>query len=106
MDSVRIAAREAHSAASAFRLMDADELEALAELIKADGLLDPITVGVIREEHFIVDGRNRLKACEMAGVETRFVEIAFEDDAAVRHFVHGRGNGRQLAKFKSAEAAR
>jgi hypothetical protein len=95
VDNVRIAAREAHSAASAYRMMDADELEALAELIKADGLLDPITVGVIGEERFIVDGRNRLRACEIAGVAPRFVEIAFEDDAAVRRFVHSRGNGRR-----------
>ena len=51
------------------RLVD-DELQALAEDIKLNGLLIPITT--LKGE--ILDGRNRLEACEIAGVKPRFEE--------------------------------
>ena len=51
------------------RLADA-ELQALAEDIRQNGLLNPI----VTLDGAILDGRNRLAACEIAGVRPRFVE--------------------------------
>lgn len=59
-----------HPAASLFPLIDGTELEALANDIRKHGLLDPIVL----YEGKVLDGRNRLRACELAGVEPRFVE--------------------------------
>lgn len=60
----------AHPAASLFPLLSGAELGALAADIREHGLIDPIVLicGAI------LDGRNRLAACELAGVEPRFRE--------------------------------
>lgn len=60
-------ALQPHPLADLFPLMAADELQRLADDIKANGLRDPIvTLG-----GQILDGRNRYKACRMAGVEPK-----------------------------------
>jgi len=59
-----------HPAAELFPMMHEDELEKLAADIGANGLREP----VVLYEGQILDGRNRLRACELAGVEPRFVE--------------------------------
>lgn len=51
------------------RLSDAD-LQALADDIRQNGLLNPI----VTLDGQILDGRNRLEACKIAGVKPRFVE--------------------------------
>ncbi len=61
---------EAHDISSLFPLMSDEELRALTEDIRKNGLLEPIEV----YEGKILDGRNRLKACQLAGVEARFVD--------------------------------
>src|SRR5258706_7186431 len=58
-----------HPAAEAFPRMSASELQELAGDIKANGLAHPI----VRDgAGTILDGRNRLAACEIAGVAPRF----------------------------------
>lgn len=58
-----------HPIAQLFPMLSDDKLAELAASIKQTGLLTPIT----RDRHgILLDGRNRLKACEMAGVEPRF----------------------------------
>lgn len=59
---------EFHPAAEAFPMLSDAELNSLAESIKQEGLNFPITL----LDGKILDGRNRLKACEMAGVAPRF----------------------------------
>jgi ParB-like chromosome segregation protein Spo0J len=59
-----------HPACELFPLMNETELKELADDIKRHGLLYP----VVRENGVILEGRNRLKACEMAGVKPRFTE--------------------------------
>lgn len=59
-----------HPAADLFPMMDAGDLRMLADDIGTNGLLHPIVV--FNGE--ILDGRNRLKACGLAGVKSRFVE--------------------------------
>ncbi len=58
----------AHPAADLFPLLEGDELRALAEDIKQRGQLDTILILPSGE---ILDGRNRYRACRIAGVEPR-----------------------------------
>lgn len=67
-----------HPAAEIFPMMDDGELAALAEDIKANGLQMPIVV----KDGVLIDGRNRLKACEMAGVEPATRELNGQDPEA------------------------
>lgn len=64
----KICGYEVHPAAALFPMMPEAELALLAESIKARGLHHPI----IQTGDLILDGRNRLLACELAGVKPRF----------------------------------
>lgn len=55
-----------HPYADKYPLMSDDELDELAESIATVGLLHPI---VITPDGLILDGRNRLEACNRAGIE-------------------------------------
>ena len=58
-----------HPAAELFPLMNKAELEELAVDIKKKGLIAEI----VRDKNgLILEGRNRLEACRIAGVEPRF----------------------------------
>ena len=59
-----------HPACLLFPRLTDDELQALAADIRHNGLLNPIVT--LNGE--ILDGRNRLEACKIAGVKPRFVE--------------------------------
>lgn len=65
-----------HPVADLFPMLAEDELQELAEDIKQRGLLQPI---VLDAEGRVLDGRNRLAACELAGVEARFETFAGDD---------------------------
>lgn len=69
---------ENHPVSDLFPLMPADELRALAEDIKTNGLLFPIVI----LDDMVLDGRNRLAACESTGVEPRFETFAGDDPLA------------------------
>ena len=59
-----------HPAAEAFPMLGDDELAELAEDIKANGLREPVWLYDDPERgRVLLDGRNRLAACERAGVE-------------------------------------
>jgi N6-adenosine-specific RNA methylase IME4 len=62
-----------HPAASLFPLLDGEELDALVADIREHGLLEPVWV---TENGDLLDGRNRARACAIAGVvpETRVYE--------------------------------
>jgi hypothetical protein len=64
---------EIHEAAELFPLMSADELKDLGENIKKNGLHEPVVfvwAGVnSRGYRLLLDGRNRLDAMELAGLE-------------------------------------
>ena len=74
---------ENHPAANLFPMMPADELEKLAEDIKTNGLAEPIAT----LEGKILDGRNRLKACQLAGVDARYVEVALNGHSPTLYVV-------------------
>ena len=65
-----------HSAATLFPMMDAVALQGLADDIREHGQREP----VVLFHGAVLDGRNRLRACELAGVEPQFVT---RDDADV-----------------------
>ncbi len=67
-----------HPIAGIFPLLAGADLDALAEDIKANGLLHPI----VRHEGKILDGRNRFRACVKAGVEPRFTDFDGPDPLA------------------------
>jgi hypothetical protein len=69
-------ALEPHPIASMFPALSDGELAELAEDIRKNGLIQPITLF----EGMVLDGRNRLKACGMVGVAARF-EVYLGDDA-------------------------
>ena len=60
---------DVHPAADLFPLMDKAELQDLADDIKKRGLQEPIA----RDKNdLILDGRNRLMACDIAKVKPEF----------------------------------
>ena len=62
---------KAHPAAEVFPMLDEKELRKLADDIKANGQQVPIEV----YRGKILDGRNRLAACKLAGVKPQTVEV-------------------------------
>ncbi len=67
-----------HAAACIFPLMEGDDFEQLVADIRQNGLREPIAL--LDEQ--VIDGRNRYRACLLAGVKHRFVEIKTDDPVA------------------------
>lgn len=67
-----------HPYADKFPMLTDAELDELAESIRTVGLLYPI---VVDAAGLIVDGRNRLEACNRAGVEAHVIEYDGDDVA-------------------------
>jgi hypothetical protein len=81
------AERRVHPLTARFPMMSDDEIEELAEDIKTNGLIHPITLGdwddgEARITDGVVDGRNRLRACKIAGVEPCFERLNGQDPVA------------------------
>jgi hypothetical protein len=57
-------------------MLDDDELQALARSIRKLGQIHPI---MLDRQGRVLDGRNRLKACEIAGIEPRFATYEGDD---------------------------
>jgi len=67
-----------HPVAELFPMLSDSELNALADSIKRDGLINPC----VRQGDVLIDGRNRLAACRLAGVEPRFIEYTGDSPVA------------------------
>lgn len=89
---------EIHPIADIFPMMSDDELSELAEDIKTNGLIHPI----VTKAGVIIDGRNRLRACEIAGIAPEFVE--FETDNIEAFIVSVNLARRNLTKGQQAMA--
>jgi hypothetical protein len=63
----------AHPVADLFPMMGGPELAELADSIKQYGLANPIVTD--RDGKLVIDGRNRQRGCEIAGVMPRYVPI-------------------------------
>jgi hypothetical protein len=68
-----------HPAAALFPMMPDDELAQLADDIKKNGLIHPI---IKDDKEQVVDGRNHLAACDIAGVEPTFESLNGHDPLA------------------------
>lgn len=68
---------KAHPAANLFPMMSKSDLAELAADIAANGQLLPI---VVTSDNQVLDGRNRLEACRLAGVEPEMQIWDREDD--------------------------
>lgn len=76
---------EIHPLAAEWPMMPDDELDALAESIKAHGLRQPI---VTTPDGVLIDGRNRLEACHRARVSPTFTTHRdLIDDAAIEDYI-------------------
>lgn len=93
------AAREAHEYADLFPMYDEEALEELAADIKKHGLRDPI----ILYDGKILDGRNRAKACEMAGIEPECVE--YDGDDLLEFVLSKNAHRRHLTESQRAMVA-
>lgn len=60
-----------HPAAAMFPMMPEDEIQAMAKDIASNGLVEK----VVMCKGEVLDGRNRLRACEIAGVQPQFREF-------------------------------
>src|SRR5580765_7417191 len=93
-------AMRVHPAAAVFPMLSDDELQDLAEDIKVNGLLHPITLDA---EGMLIDGRNRLAACKLAGVEPTFTTLNGHDPVAF--ILSANIQRRHLSKGQQAAAA-
>jgi hypothetical protein len=80
-------------------MMTDDELADLADDIKQHGLLHPI---VLDADGVLIDGRNRLRACEIAEVKPTFEQLNGHDAAAF--IVSANLERRNLTKGQQAMA--
>lgn len=85
-----------------YREANAEELAMMVESIKKNGLLIPIMI----QNGMLMDGRNRMLACNLAGVEPSFVEVKVTDsfefskalNGARRHL--GKEDHRRAIEYK------
>lgn len=68
-----------HPAADLFPRLEGDAFRELVEDIRANGLRDPITVVGEEDDLTLLDGRNRVRACEEAGVPPHFTPYLGDD---------------------------
>jgi hypothetical protein len=92
-------AQEAHPVASLFPMLSTEELDELAADIAERGLLHAI---VLDKDGLILDGRNRLEACNRAKVEPRFETYEGEDTV---WYVLATNHRRDMPKGAKAMAA-
>ena len=69
---------QSHALADLFPLIEGAEFDELVASIKAHGLREEITL----YNNLILDGRNRYRACEVAGIAPRFEEFTGDDPYA------------------------
>lgn len=81
-----------HPLADAWPMLGEQEIADLADDIAANGLTDPITLDA---NGALIDGRNRLAACQIAGVTPVFESVALATDAEVAAFVSSRNAERR-----------
>jgi len=89
---------EIHPAAAAFPMLADDDLKLLADDIAANGLLHPIVITPIGQ---LLDGRNRLAACTLAGVEPA-TEVYAGDPVA--YVLSANNHRRHISKGQRAMA--
>lgn len=72
MSKIDFSTIEVHPAAAVYPMIRGDELTQLAADINENGLLDPLVIKYESGNPILIDGRNRLAACLMVGVEPSY----------------------------------
>ncbi|MCA9300447.1 MAG: ParB N-terminal domain-containing protein, partial [Phycisphaerales bacterium] len=91
---------DVHPAAAIFPAINGEEFDQLVEDIRERGLLEPI---VLDGENRVLDGRNRLRACQAAGVEPQFT--TYDGDDPVGFVISMNIRRRQLTASQRAALA-
>lgn len=89
-----------HPLTDTLGMLSEDELLAMAENIESNGQQSPIIVW--KGKNLIVDGRNRLAACELVGVTPWIEEVEFADDMAVLRHIESAERRRHQSKSQRA----
>ena len=95
---------EIHSYADRWPMRPADEIEEMAESIRARRQRLPI---ILTPDGVLVDGRNRLRACELAGIEPWFEvdDTLIDEDEITAYIWDANGDRRNLTKGQRAMLA-
>ena len=93
---------EVHPAATIFPMIAGEEFDALVTSIGKEGLEQDI---VLAPDGRLLDGRNRLLACVISGVEPRFVRLAPEYTDPIAFVVRMNLRRRQLTSGQLAHIA-
>jgi len=89
---------EVHPFAARFPMLPDDELEELCADIRANGQLHPI---LLDADGVLLDGRNRLAACNLEGIEPKFATFTGSPVALI---VSANVTRRQMTKYQQAMA--
>ena len=93
-----------HPAAEAFPMLGTEELQELSDDIKANGLREPIWMYDDPEHgRVLLDGRNRMEACRIAGVDP--VERDYDGSDPVAFIVSQNVHRRHMSAGQRAAAA-
>jgi len=88
-----------HPVAKLFPMLSASDLNSMADSIRKQGLLN----ACVCQGDTLLDGRNRLAACKLAGVEPRFIE--YEGDDASTFIISQNIHRRHLDESQRAMVA-
>jgi protein gp37/ParB-like chromosome segregation protein Spo0J len=85
---------EVHPAADAYPMIDGEEFTKLVDSVKRNGLREPIILN--HDRTVLVDGRNRFRACEAAGVDPVFETLgAHYDELKILNLIVDRNERRR-----------
>lgn len=76
---------DVHPAANIFPMMDDEQLASLVESIGQNGLRHKIVLWENGGHDVVIDGRNRFRACELAGVEPQYEKLAGDENAVLAY---------------------
>ena len=95
---------EVHPYADRWPMRPADEIEEMAESIRTRRQRLPI---ILTPDGILVDGRNRLRACELAGIEPWFEvdDTLIDEDEITAYIWDANGDRRNLSKGQRAMLA-
>lgn len=88
-----------HPYAEKFPMLPEADLAELAESIRANGLRNPV---VVTSDGLILDGRNRVAACERAGVQT--TTVVYDGDDLAEYVIDCNSTRRHMATGARAMA--
>lgn len=81
-----------HPVAQLFPMLSGTGMDELVDSIKSQGLLHPC----VKQGDVLLDGRNRMEACRIAGIEPQFIE--YDGDSPVAFIIGVNLHRRQLDK--------